>query len=347
MHIIFYAQGIELVGASKRIIAGTVILLVYCAGEFILVILAYFLRDWRWLQLTVAVPMIIPLIYWWPRILPDSVRWLVSRGRMDEAMTIIQRAARINNRPLPKTLKLKFKEEEISNIQIIKQLISSRKLLIYWTIVSSNWFVIAFTYYGIKLNIGELGGDLYVSFTLVTVAETLGYLFVSAMDLVGHKRLLMIVMVSTCVAFVISIFPILYAEKSLEWMIVLLALIGKLFISAAFGMIFVYTGEIFPTVVRSFTLGSCTIFARIGGICSPYLYELTDGKMKKALPLILYSVTIIIVTLLTIFLPETNRRILPDHIKESETEACTIDRAMKVIPSNDPDSIDSEESLNL
>ncbi|KAK3098660.1 hypothetical protein FSP39_021703 [Pinctada imbricata] len=315
-----FVIGIELVGASKRVIAGTVILLVFCAGEFVLAVLAYFIRDWRWLQLTVAVPMIIPLIYWWPRVLPESVRWLMARGRMEEATVILRRAAKTNKRPLAENVRLKYKEEKTSNIQILKELFSSRKLLFYWAITSANWFVVAFIYYGIKTNIGALGGNLYVSFTLVTTAETLGYIPLFAMDVIGHKRLHMVSMGATCAACIASIFPILFAGNSLQWLTVMFALLGKLFVSTAFGMIFVYTGEIFPTVVRSFTLGSCGVFARIGSLCSPYLYHMAEGKMRKALPLILYGVIITVVTLLTILLPETKRKKLPDHVKESESE---------------------------
>ncbi|KAK3096862.1 hypothetical protein FSP39_004084 [Pinctada imbricata] len=181
-----------------------------------------------------------------PKVLPESVRWLISRGRMEEATVILRRAAETNKRPLPKDLHLKYENEKISNMKIIKQLFSSKKLLLYWGIASANWFVISFIYYGIKINIGKLGGDLYVSFTLVVLAETAGYALLFAMDVLGHKPM--------------------------QWMIILFALMGKLFVSTAFGMIYVYTGEIFPTVVRQFTIGSCAVFARIGSLCSPYLY---------------------------------------------------------------------------
>jgi OCT family organic cation transporter-like MFS transporter 4/5 len=54
-----------MVGPSKRLFSGTVILEVYVYGELLLLIFAYFLRDWRWLQLTLAVPMVACVCYWW------------------------------------------------------------------------------------------------------------------------------------------------------------------------------------------------------------------------------------------------------------------------------------------
>ncbi|KAK3097006.1 hypothetical protein FSP39_005540 [Pinctada imbricata] len=252
-----FVIGIELLGALKRKIAATVILLIYCLGEFVLVVLAYFIRDWRWLQVTVALPMALPLIYWWPKVLPESVRWLMSRGRMEEALVILRRAAKTNKKSLPSNVNVKYDTTKISNIKILKELFTSRKLLLYWSIAASNWFVIAFIYNGIKMNIGKLGGDLYVSFTLVVVAETLGYSLLFTMDIVGHKRLHMIVM--------------------------------------------------------------------------------AEGKMKKALPLILYGVIVFVVTLLTIILPETSGRKLPDYVKESEIVDCHKGQR-KAVKSDDEDN---------
>ncbi|KAK3098132.1 hypothetical protein FSP39_016465 [Pinctada imbricata] len=247
----------------------------------------------------------------------------MSRGRMEEAIVILRRAAKTNGRAMPQNLHLKYENENIRNMEIIKELLSSRKLLLYWSIASANWFVVSFIYYGIKINIGKLGGDLYVSFTLLVIAETIGCALLFAMDFIGHKRLHMIAMALTCVACVVPIFLILFSNESMHWMTVTFAVIGKLFVSTAFGMIYVYTGEIFPTVVRQFTIGSCAVFARIGSLSSPYLYHLAEGKMKRALPLILYGVIIAVVTLLTILLPETSRRKLPDHVKESENAEIT------------------------
>ena len=46
-----YFLGLELVGPSKCLFSGTIILDVFVFGEFFLVLLEYFIRDWKWLQL--------------------------------------------------------------------------------------------------------------------------------------------------------------------------------------------------------------------------------------------------------------------------------------------------------
>ena len=59
-----------------------------------------------------------------------------------------------------------------------------------------------------------------------------------------------------------------------------LSMVGKLGISAAFGEIFIYTGELFPTVVRSVVMGICSFGARIGSTISPYMYEIVSSHQS-------------------------------------------------------------------
>ena len=63
------------------------------------------------------------------------------------------------------------------------------------------------------------------------------------------------------------------------WLLVAFAMIGKFGISAAFGEIYIYTGELFPTVIRSFILGFCGVGARLGATISPYIYHFVSIYM--------------------------------------------------------------------
>lgn len=48
-------------------------------------------------------------------------------------------------------------------------------------------------------------------------------------------------------------------------------MLGKLSITATFAVIFVYTTELFPTVIRDTGLGICNSAARLGSIAAPYI----------------------------------------------------------------------------
>ena len=53
-----------MVGPSKRTFVGTMAAMMFCFGEYIMLLMAYFVRDWRWLQLSLSLPMVLFVSYW-------------------------------------------------------------------------------------------------------------------------------------------------------------------------------------------------------------------------------------------------------------------------------------------
>ena len=57
----------------------------------------------------------------------------------------------------------------------------------------------------------------------------------------------------------------------LQSLTIVLALIGKAGSSAAFGVVYIFTGELLPTVVRNAAMGWCSCAARVGSMLAPYI----------------------------------------------------------------------------
>jgi hypothetical protein len=55
-----------------------------------------------------------------------------------------------------------------------------------------------------------------------------------------------------------------------------LALLGKAAIVSCFCILFIYTSEIFPTVLRTMGLGTCTFWARLGSMVAPQVLLLVS-----------------------------------------------------------------------
>ncbi len=72
----------------------------------------------------------------------------------------------------------------------------------------------------------------------------------------------------------ISCISPIFLPESYRWLITVLAVFGRSYISAAYSLIYVYSVEIFPTVLRSSGLGMCSMCSRVGGILAPQLIEL-------------------------------------------------------------------------
>ena len=63
-----------------------------------------------------------------------------------------------------------------------------------------------------------------------------------------------------------------------EWIARGLSITGHMFVAAAFMCVYVMSPELFPTVLRSFGLGSCSMLSRIGGLASPYVADLVSDE---------------------------------------------------------------------
>lgn len=60
-----------------------------------------------------------------------------------------------------------------------------------------------------------------------------------------------------------------------------LFLTGKLGITSAFGVVYVHTSEMLPTIVRSGGVGSASTFARVGALVAPFVPLLVRTALLK------------------------------------------------------------------
>lgn len=64
-----------------------------------------------------------------------------------------------------------------------------------------------------------------------------------------------------------------YLFTDLQILTTALAMLGKLFSTAAFATIYVISAEIFPTAIRNAGMGSSSLWARVGGMISPFIAD--------------------------------------------------------------------------
>lgn len=65
----------------------------------LLAIVTYFIRDWVVLCWTTSLPFLLYFLY--IIVMPESPRWLLAKGKHDEALVILENMARINKKELP------------------------------------------------------------------------------------------------------------------------------------------------------------------------------------------------------------------------------------------------------
>jgi len=350
--LVAYVIALEMVGPKYRPFAGTCCMMFFSVGYMMTAGFAYFFREWRALQIAITLPGMVFLCYWW--FIPESIRWLLSKNRKSEAIVIIKKAAKENGVTVPQAvldnliepgLEKRQNEEQPSVLDIFRFPNLRKKALI----IFFNWFVNSGTYYGLSWNSTNLGGNYLVSFVISGAVEIPAYTFlIFTLNKWGRKCLLSGCMIAAgCILLLTAFVP-----ESQNWLLVTLAMLGKLAITSSYGAIYVFSTEQFPTVIRNVGLGAASTFARFGGILAPYFNLLSD--IWKPLPLIIFGAMAFFGGFLSLLLPETLNRKLPDTIADGERfgkkgcEEELIAEELKVLNVDTPAIItgDSEQLIN-
>lgn len=66
-----------------------------------------------------------------------------------------------------------------------------------------------------------------------------------------------------------------------DWPRVLLSAVVLIGMSLTFPTLYVFSGELFPTVVRNVGLGSSSMFSRIGSVLAPFINSLVSGCAQQ------------------------------------------------------------------
>ncbi|NXT50486.1 S22AD protein, partial [Pluvianellus socialis] len=82
-----------------------------------------------------------------------------------------------------------------------------------------------------------------------------------------------------------------------------LAVIGKFMATASFSTSYVYSAELFPTIIRQTSVGLCSMSARVAGIVAPLISLLS--KYHQAIPMAIFGSAPVVAGLLCFLLPET------------------------------------------
>ena len=238
--------------------------------------------------------------------MPESVRYLLSKGRVAEAETIVTNIERQINLEFARKMNMDFaitsdssivedsetpvaahniESEVITNNKTTSSAYSETQLspspltlfnnqfrvrtIMLWL----TWFGIVFSYYGIFMWLPSIvyaqGFEVVKSFQYVlvmTLAQLPGY-FTAAwlVDKIGRKYTLssFLLMSGVCAFFFGN------AENSTSLLISGAAM--SFFNLGAWGVIYTYTPELYPTYIRALGSGYAAGFGRIGGIIAPAL----------------------------------------------------------------------------
>ncbi|XP_013173246.1 PREDICTED: organic cation transporter protein-like [Papilio xuthus] len=310
-----YILVIELSGKSFRAYLTGLFEISYLTGYLVHPIIAYYVREWRYLQLVTSVPWVFVLLNFW--LLPESPRWLITMGKKEEAIRILTTIAKRNNRPtddiksivdkIEQETQQERKQEYGSYIDLFK----TPKIRIYSIIIAFVWFCCAHTFFGINQYIGRLQGNLYLNVILSAASLIPGIFLVILASLYLRRKLAVITSFSTAA---ISLLVFIFIPEDSNAVSLTFAIIGQLGAYTSFVQIYLYSSEIFPTIIRNSAMGFASMFARFGSFIAPFVVNIGIEWVS----ITIFSVLAFCAGFLCLLLPETKNIALLNTIQETE-----------------------------
>ena len=229
--------------------------------------------------------------------MPESIRYLLSKGRVDEAREIIlslEKKLGVPSRPFDK----EFVEESTPIFKLNVSTLWTKTFRVRTLMLWIAWFGIVFSYYGIFMWLPSIvfaqGFEVVKTFEYVlimTLAQLPGY-FAAAwlVDIIGRRYTLssFLLLSGICAYFFGNAAT---ADGILMWGAAM-----SFFNLGAWGVIYTYTPELYPTAIRALGSGWAAGFGRIGGMLAPMLVGvlLAGGAQMNFIFLMFASVFVII-----------------------------------------------------
>ncbi|XP_069948422.1 organic cation transporter-like protein [Cherax quadricarinatus] len=326
--VMMYVLVLEYVGPCKRtLVANLSIALFYTAGTVALPWLAVWAGNWRLLTAASATPMVLSCLAIW--ILPESPRWLLSQGRVEETVKILEKIAQVNGHTIPPNVLHDLQVQDSSNYDqiqnegekvIMDQVTSASLLDLFRTprlrrttiSICVLWMLLSLVYDGHARNVSNLPLDVFVTFSIASATELPADIFlILTLDRWGRRWLAFGTLV---LSGALSILTIAVAEKGV--MVAVLAMMGRLLVNITYNIGLQYVAELLPTVVRAQGVAGVHIAGYLSALFSPVIVYL--GTLSPLVPLVVLGVASVIGGFVALILPETLHRDLPQTLADGE-----------------------------
>ncbi|MGI1660364.1 MAG: MFS transporter [Desulfitobacterium sp.] len=218
-----------------------------------------------------AIPALYVFYLW--KYIPESPRFLEENGRLQEAEAVYRMVAGEDSHPHDANLSMDASvvhPKQGMNRVTLGELFSKkfvRRTVFLWLL----WFGIVYSYYGIFTWLPSIlaikGFSLTKSFSYVivmTLAQIPGY-FTAAffVDRIGRKPTLATFVLGTAAS------AFFFGQADSVTMILVFGSLMSFFNLGAWGILYTYTPELYPTRARGTGAGWAAGFGRIGGILAP------------------------------------------------------------------------------
>ncbi|CCD65923.1 Major facilitator superfamily (MFS) profile domain-containing protein [Caenorhabditis elegans] len=286
--------------------------------------IAYLAQNWRTLSVVISATSVLSFLAL--MLLEESPRWLVQKGKLEEARRLlikIRKTDGLYTSDFEKDL------DEVLKIEAEKQVISSKKskkytfihLFCTWKMIAQTMtFIVGiictnFIVYALLYNMEKLSGSLYWNSAIIGAARWVVNIVVSIADYqlpwFGRRLINHISMIFTLASLAIVAGYVYIGNGGYVVAIgttVALAMCSQLFIAK-----YLMVNELYPTAVRNLAVSAVSTMSRVGGMFSPQLFYLSD--IAEWIPYaVLVGFQLVDLVLFCITIPETKGVHLENHL---------------------------------
>jgi putative MFS transporter len=226
---------------------------------------------WQSMFIAGFIPALLLLPIW--SLVPESVRFLVGKGKLDEAERIVDKLSTISTSQIEEqgdqvSVKAFAPEKKVPLSQVFKGK--------YGWLTTGIWlmlFICGFVFYGLgawlptiflKMGFGFVKSLSYTA--VITGSGAMGAVMGGTLvDKIGYR--------GTLISFFLisGTSLMLWGSAPNAIVMVLLGVLTASFGFGAGGVIFAYTSSLYPTIVRATGTGWAAFWQRCGGIVAPYV----------------------------------------------------------------------------
>ncbi|CAG5099999.1 Oidioi.mRNA.OKI2018_I69.XSR.g16795.t1.cds [Oikopleura dioica] len=322
-----YPNMMELSKKSWKWMIGLVNSGMWTASVFWLILVTYFIRDWRLAFKVYSSPMLIAVFYIF--YYPESPRWLLEQGRIEEAVDWIMKIAKTNGVQIerssileqlqalkPKSPSEKHEEETICNY-LKRTAVSGRFFILIW--IHSCAMLL---WYNIVFATGQMHCCIYVTFAVMVLLEGPLRISYNAILLKRIRRKGIAFFLSASSAFFMIMLVLQKYEEGDEFWIpkLVFGVASKLMIQSYMSYMFTMVSEVSPTFIRARAMSALLAFGNLSSTCAPLILSFFGTSTPIFALIALLSATLIFL------LPPVIKSDLPDSLDDAEALALTATR---------------------
>ncbi|KAM7336845.1 hypothetical protein ACRRTK_002964 [Alexandromys fortis] len=200
---------------------------------------------WRLVFLLAGAPLFPIISNIW--VVRESPRWLMVKGKVDEAKKVLCYAAEVNKKTIPLNLlnELQPPAKKVKKVSILDFHTNQYHFKVVLT-MACVWFSISYSFFTLNLKLKDCGIETYLIQIIPGILGVSARLYcIVLLENLGRKCTLFL----NLILATISCFFLLFLTQELKSMVILMLVLGHFNMAASITVFFIYTCELLPTAL--------------------------------------------------------------------------------------------------